>query len=364
MGLTGIRAFWRGRRVLVTGHTGFKGAWLAQWLRAAAADVTGLALPPAGDGIGARLAREGAVPRQHLVDLRDRDAVCRAVAASRAEVIFHLAAQAIVRTAYAAPIDALAANVLGTAHVLDAAGALPDLRAVLVITTDKVYADATRPAREGDRLWAKDPYAGSKVMQEQTADLWRDSLLRDRGVAVATARAGNVIGGGDTGADRLVPDILRACAARRPVTLRRPGAIRPWQHVLEPLSGYMAFAERLAVAPHEAPHALNFGPTEAGQQPVMAVARRLLALLGGVARIDPGEARPIEAAPLRLDSGLASRCLGWHPRLDVAGALRWTVDWHRAVEAGAPAAETTLAQIAAYEARGIEAPAARRVASR
>lgn len=358
-------AFWSGRRVLVTGHTGFKGAWLAQWLGALGADVDGLALPAAGDGIGARLEREGAAPRQHLVDLRDRDATSRAVAASEAEVIFHLAAQAIVRTAYGEPVEAVATNVLGTAHLLEAARGLPGLRAVVVVTTDKVYADASRPAREEDRLGGTDPYGGSKVMQEQVVATWRASFLGGRGVA--TARAGNVIGGGDAGAERLVPDILRARAAGRPVVLRRPDAVRPWQHVLEPLSGYVALAERLARAPAAVPPALNFGPGTSDQRPVIAVTRRLLSLLGGAARIEADGARPVEAAPLRLDSGLAARVLGWQPRLDVGTALRWTVAWHDAVAAGGSAAAATLAQITAYRERGAasaDRPAGRRAATR
>jgi CDP-glucose 4,6-dehydratase len=323
--------FWRGRRVLVTGHTGFKGAWLTLWLHALGADVTGFAGPPPTVPSLFELARVGELCTDVRGDVRDADAV--AGAARGAEVVFHLAAQPIVRAALEDPAGTFATNVLGTAHVLDAARDA----VVVCVTSDKCYAPGPGPHREGDPLGGSDPYSASKAAQEHVAAAYRDAL----GVRVATARAGNVIGGGDWGRDRLLPDLVRARESGAPVTLRHPDAVRPWQHVLDPLAGYLRLAERLAESADYA-DAWNFGPDEA--ETVRSVVDRVCARWPLTVAVAP-PADTVEAPALRLDASKARERLGWAPRLATSEALVATVFWHDRVREGEQARTVTLTQI-------------------
>lgn len=330
-------ATWRGRRVLVTGHTGFKGGWLARWLVAAGAEVHGLALDPEEGAAGGVLAV--GLAGDHRVDLRDEDDVTAAVAAADPEVVLHLAAQPIVAVGYRDPVGTYATNVQGTVHLLDALRDREALRAVLVVTSDKVYRHVDgRRYREGDELGHDDPYANSKALVELLVRGWRASYLDDAGVRVATARAGNVIGGGDPSPARLVPDALRAAGEDEPLRLRRPLATRPWQHVVEPLSGYLLLAEGL-LRDGAAPPAVNFGPPPADQVTVEEVIDRLarqLARSGGeqLRWERAADATMVEAPDLQLDSSLAAAALGWQPRLELDEALAWTVDWWRTERSG------------------------------
>lgn len=344
-------AFWNGRRVLVTGHTGFKGAWAALWLRRLGAEVHGLALPPEGEpnlwrSLGGQVAAAEAV-----ADLRDQDAVRGVVSDARPELVLHMAAQALVRRSYRDPVGTVAANALGTAILLDALRGVSALRAVLVVTTDKVYANeaSDQAFAEGDPLGGADPYSASKAAAELIVRSFAKSFLEPQGVAVATARAGNVIGGGDWAEDRLVPDLCRAAAAGEPLRLRYPESVRPWQHVLDPLAGYLRYLEALG-AGGDVPRTLNFGPRPGGSMTSAALAEAVIAKLGGTRGWvpDPGP-HPPEAPTLSLDSSLARESLGWVPRLELPEAARWTGAWYAAFAKGAPARALCEDQIAAYE---------------
>lgn len=347
-------AFWRDRRVLLTGHTGFKGAWAALWLRQMGARVTGLALDPEDRrGIFAT-ACGGIGIADRRGDILDPAAVADAVAAADPEVVIHMAAQTLVRRSYAEPVETMAVNALGTARVLDALRPVDGLRAVVVVTTDKVYANAGdgRPFVEGDRLGGHDPYSASKAAAEHVAACWADSFLRPRGVACATVRAGNVLGGGDWAEDRLVPDFFRSQRSGEPLRVRYPKAVRPWQFVLEPLAGYLMYAERLAAGKGAdgLPRILNFGPDATHCRPVAEVLDVLCRRFPGV-RVERDEGpKPHEASLLTLDSSLARRVLGWAPRLGLAETLAVTADWYEAQAGGTDMAAFSRDQIAAFAA--------------
>ena len=341
--------FWRRRRVLITGHTGFKGGWLWLWLRGMGAQVTGYALaPPSSPNLWEIVDKGGT---SIIGDVRDADRVRDAVRRADPQVVFHLAAQALVRESYRDPLGTYGTNVLGTGSVLQACRELSSLDCIVVVTSDKVYENdgAGRPFREEDRLGGHDPYSNSKACTELLTGSFRDSYFRD-GPPIATARAGNVIGGGDWSADRLIPDCVRALAAGTPVILRYPGAVRPWQHVLEPLSGYLELAQALVHAPGGAPRAVNFGPDAASFRAVQEVVDGFSARFGG----NPGwkqdpSANPPEASALTLSSALAERSLGWRPRLEIGEALAWTADWYRAFAAEENMVSFSQTQIARYE---------------
>ena len=344
-------AFWQGRKVLVTGHSGFKGAWLTLWLEALGASVAGLS-----DGVPSDPSLHALIGAPDVVgvDVRDPAAVRRAVAAARPSVVFHLAAQPLVRRSYEAPAETLAVNVQGTAHVLDAVREAGGVEAVVVVTSDKCYAPAAASPdwghRESDPLGGRDPYSASKAAAELVCAAYRASY----GLPLATARAGNVIGGGDWGADRLLPDVMRAALHGGPVELRSPSAVRPWQHVLNPLSGYLLLAERLAGGDAEAADAWNFGPAIDEALPVRDLVERIARLWGAdtlTIAAQEGD-HPPETATLRLDSTRARLRLGWHPAWDLDEGLSAIVDWYRAYEREADLREVTLAQIAAYQAAG------------
>jgi len=346
------RAGWRGRRVLVTGHTGFKGGWLCTWLDALGAEVTGLARPaPDGPSFYAATAL-GSRMNSRIGDVCDASAVEDAYAGARPEVVFHLAAQALVRRSYREPLDTVATNVMGTAVVLDAARRR-DTRAVVVVTSDKCYAPRSdgAPHREEDRLGGHDPYAASKAAAEIVTAALRDSFLAPR-CGVATARAGNVIGGGDWGEDRLLPDAVRSIVQDGVMTVRSPDAVRPWQHVLDPLDGYLTLAERLLDAPAAWSEAWNFGPSPSpvSVQEVLSTFQRAWPALRWQSGGGGAEAAVLrEQHVLQVDSSKARARLGWTPRLDTAAAVEAAVAWYRRWREGASCeslTELTKEQIA------------------
>ena len=345
-------AFWQGRRVLVTGHTGFKGAWLAIWLRELGAQVSGLALAPdTQPSLFGAAALENLL-RHRLGDIRQLDTVLAAVRGARPEIVFHLAAQSLVRRSYAEPAITYQANVEGTLHVLEALRLSSGVRAAVIVTSDKCYENrgAGRPFREDDALGGEDPYSSSKACAEVVTAAMRHSFFtRADGPAVATARAGNVIGGGDWAEDRLIPDIERAIHAGQSVRVRNAAAVRPWQHVLEPLSGYLLLAEKLCGGGQPFASGWNFGPHEADAVPVSQVVRRALKLWKAEgAWQDSPEAGSPEASYLSLDAGRARERLGWRPRLRLPAALEWTVDWYRRFRGGESALELATAQVRRY----------------
>ncbi len=351
--------FWAGRRVLVTGHTGFKGSWLTLLLSDLGAQVTGYALDPPTDPSLFEAARVAEGVESVIGDVGDAAAVEALVRRTDPGVVVHMAAQSLVRESYREPLETYRVNVMGTVSVLEALRRVPGRRSVVVVTSDKCYENLERMEgyRESDRLGGRDPYSNSKACAELAASAYRDSFFppADRakhGVALATARAGNVIGGGDWAKDRVVPDIVNAIGAGRPARIRNPHAHRPWQHVLDALWGYVVLAERLDRAPAEHAEAWNFGPSSSSVLPVGRLADDVCRLWGGGARwvTDEGP-HPHEAARLQLDSTKSRTRLGLPPSLDYETAMAWTVDWYRAFHAGADMREFTMSQIRAFRSR-------------
>jgi CDP-glucose 4,6-dehydratase len=344
--------FYRGRTVLVTGHTGFKGGWLCAALKRLGARVTGLALAPDTDPNLFQAAAIGQGMESVLGDIRDLATVEKVLRERRPEIVFHNAAQPLVLRSYRQPVETYATNVMGTVHVLEAARRAQSVRAVVVVTSDKCYDNRglERGYREDDPMGGHDPYSSSKGCAELVAAAYRASFFAGEGTAaIATARAGNVIGGGDWAQDRIVPDMVRGIMAGRPVVIRHPEAVRPWQHVLEPLRGYLMLGQRL-YQERKFAAGWNFGPGENEALTVRQLAEQMVACWGA-GRLEfasEGEA-PHEAAYLKLDSAKARSELGWKPALTPAEALRWTVEWYRAY-AGDPAAgpAVTTAQLERY----------------
>jgi CDP-glucose 4,6-dehydratase len=345
-------AFWRDRRVLVTGHSGFKGAWLALWLQSLGAHVTGFSAGLPTDPSMHQLARVGEGMESVEGDVRDADSIAAAVAASRPEVIVHMAAQALVRRAFEQPRETYATNVMGTVNVLDAVRQHPGgVRAVVVVTTDKCYENREWEwgYREDEPMGGHDPYASSKGCAELVTSAYRNSFFADPdGPRIASARAGNVIGGGDWGADRLVPDIMRAALAGEPVRVRNPNSIRPWQHVVNPLSGYLILAQALCESPEHAT-GWNFGPADEDARPVGWMVERMAELWPAELRwvLDEGP-HPHEARYLKLDSSRARGRLGWRPPVELDEALQSIVDWYQALRDEADMRAITLGQIEAF----------------
>lgn len=331
-----LEAFYRGRRVLVTGHTGFKGGWLCLWLKSLGAEVAGFALAPEHGPLGLyTAARVGEGLDSTFGDVRDLPALEKAFARARPDVVFHLAAQALVRRSYRDPAGTFEVNVQGTAHVLEAARRTGFARTIVVVTSDKCYQNLDgRPRREEDPLGGVDPYSSSKAAAEIIAASYRDSFFRpERGFGLATARAGNVIGGGDWAEDRLLPDCARAWREGRPARLRHPHAVRPWQHVLEPIRAYLTLAARLSQDPAAFAEAWNFGPC-ADDSPAAEEVARLFQEAWGVKkellRVEPEAAAPYESPALRLDCGKAAARLALFPVWDAARAVREAAAWYRA----------------------------------
>ena len=345
-------AFWRGRRVVLTGHTGFKGGWLALWLARMGARVTGLALAPRTTPDLFSAAGIGGMIDSHIVDIRDAAATRAVIRAAAPEVVFHLAAQALVREGYRAPVETFGANVMGTVHVLDALRDLDGVKAAVMITTDKVYQNRewAWPYREDDALGGHDPYSASKAACELVIASYRLSFLSKQGLAVASTRAGNVIGGGDWSQDRLIPDAVRAWQSGTALQIRRPDAVRPWQHVLEPAAAYLVLAERLCADPALAA-AYNIGPNSHEMATVRAVITLARDAHGmGETVFGTEDAGPHEAGLLALETARARAVLGITPRWRLEQAVGRTMAWYRAFHAGADARALCLDDIAAYEA--------------
>ena len=347
--------FWKGRRVLVTGHTGFKGAWLTCWLELMGADVCGFALAPEGTpNLWALLDRN--TGKSHIADINDQAAIARVLEMERPEIVMHLAAQSLVRRSYAAPIETFATNVVGTVTLLHLASQAESVRGVVVVTSDKCYEnyETGQAYREDDRMGGRDPYSASKGCAELATAAMRASYFQPYAAAgsrarVATARAGNVIGGGDWSEDRLVPDIVRGCLSPAAmVALRSPRSVRPWQHVLEPLGGYLMLAEQLFVEVAGADAAWNFGPDESEARPVLDVAQAIVAALGqGRIEAPEREADLHEAKLLHIDSAKA-RELGWSPVFNFEETIRMTADWYRRWSLGEDPASLCAEQIESY----------------
>jgi CDP-glucose 4,6-dehydratase len=348
--------FWAHRRVLLTGHTGFKGAWLSLWLQTLGADVTGLAPGPPTEPSLYRLARVGEHMRERVLDVRDASAVAQAVREARPEVVLHLAAQPLVRRSLRDPALTYAVNLMGTVNLLEAlrlsGEAGSPVRAAIVVTSDKCYenpAPGGRPFVEGDRLGGADPYSSSKACAELAVAAYRRSFFGDPDATrLASARAGNVIGGGDWGEYRLLADAARAVETGQRLRVRNPGAVRPWQHVLNPLGGYLLLAQELWRSAGAA-QAWNFGPVDADADTVASVVARLSELWGGRLRWEPDEAEhPPEASHLALDSTRARTELGWRPALGLDDGLRLLVEWNEALREGRDMRSVSLEQIVGW----------------
>lgn len=346
--------FWRERRVLLTGHTGFKGAWLSLWLQRLGARVTGFSLGVPTEPSLYELARVGEGMESIEGDVRDPGALASALASARPEVVIHMAAQSLVRRSFSQPRLTYEVNVMGTVNLLDAVRRDGDVRVVVNVTSDKCYQNREWEwaYREDEPMGGHDPYSSSKGCAELVTDAFRRSFFADGATRVASARAGNVIGGGDWGEDRLIPDLMRAALEDRIVYVRNPDSIRPWQHVLNPLGGYLALAQALWSSQHLA-GGWNFGPAEEDARPVRWIVQRIAALwprpLTWVEDAEPSRFSLHEARYLKLDSARARARLGWRPRWDLARGLDATVAWYRALRAGEDMAAVTAQQIGAYE---------------
>lgn len=344
--------FWAGKRVLLTGHTGFKGAWCALWLRQLGADVHGLALEPEGDpNLWTLIGRP--IDQGAIGDIRDSAVVQAAFMAAEPEIVIHMAAQALVRRSYQDPAATYETNVMGVVHVLDAARASASVRAIVIVTSDKCYENREQlwAYREDEPMGGADPYSASKGCAELVTASYRRSFFSNpQGPWIASGRAGNVIGGGDWSDDRLIPDCIRAFQEQRAVPIRNPLSTRPWQHVLEPICGYLMLAQALYERGGEVADGWNFGPPDEDVWQVSRIVEHLADAWGGKARWAPdNDFHPHEATLLRVDATRARVRLGWRPRLGIAKALDWTIEWFKAVEAGQAALDTTLGQISRFE---------------
>ena len=344
--------FWRGKRVLLTGYTGFKGGWLALWLRRLGAEVTGIALAPNTKPSLFELAHIADVVDGHICDIRNLSKLTEIIRAAQPEIVFHLAAQPLVRASYRDPLETYSTNIMGTANLLNALRDLDNIRVAVMVTTDKVYCNNEwgYPYRETDVLGGHDPYSASKAASEIIVASYRDSFLAQQGVAVATARAGNVIGGGDWSEDRLIPDAVRAWSCARPLIIRNPHAIRPWQHVLEPLCGYLTLAHKLWEQP-DLEGAYNFGPYthEAGTvENVIGLASEAYGAC--VTNYQNNNENPHEAGWLALEVAKSRVALGINPKWNLVETVKRTIAWYRAQQQGTDARILCEAEITQYEA--------------
>jgi CDP-glucose 4,6-dehydratase len=355
-------AFWKGKRVFLTGHTGFKGSWLSLWLQNLGASLTGYALAPPTNPSLFDLARVTDGMQSIEGDIRDLETFKAALINAEPEIVIHMAAQPLVRDSYEYPVKTFATNVMGTVHLFEAIRATPSVRAVVNITTDKCYENKEWiwGYREDEPMGGHDPYSASKACAELVSSAYRTSFFQPDGhkVAMATARAGNVIGGGDWAKDRLMTDLIAAFTSGKPLLIRNPNAIRPWQHVLEPLRGYLMLAEKLFTHGADYAEAWNFGPNDEDAKPVSWLTERLTEFWGGNAQwqMQPGD-HPHEANYLKLDISKAKTKLGWSPSMDLGQALRLTTEWVQQRAAGADARAITLQQIQAYQDEVIDSRA-------
>jgi CDP-glucose 4,6-dehydratase len=347
-----VNSVFAGRRIFLTGHTGFKGGWLALCLASAGASIRGYALDPETEFSLFKSARISSLVDDVRGDIRDAAKLDRAMREFAPDIVFHLAAQPLVRRSYVDPVGTYATNVLGTAHLLESVRTLPSVRAVVVVTTDKCYLNREWPwgYRETDPLGGYDPYSSSKACAEILCASYRSSFFSpDSKVLLATARAGNVIGGGDWSEDRLIPDLIRGFIGGEPVAIRRPLSVRPWQHVLEPIAGYLLLGEKLLAGEARFADAWNFGPWDDDAWPVERIATTMARRWGGRATwFRDGQQSVHEAGLLKLDSSKARAELGWQPRLRLDIALEWLVDWYQAWQGGTDMQSFTLKQIEAY----------------
>jgi len=351
--------FWSDQRVFLTGHTGFKGSWTAKWLASTGARVAGYALPPNTTPDLHSMLFPLAGVASKFGDVLDVGPLGQAVAAADPTIAIHMAAQPLVRLSYREPAYTYAVNVMGTLNVLEALRKAPNLKTIVVVTTDKVYRndDSGHVFVESDPLGGHDPYSSSKAACEEVVSCYDQSYFADAGVAVATVRAGNVVGGGDWSEDRLLPDIWRAMQSGQPLVLRNPLSTRPWQHVLDPVSGYLRFAEKLHQSGGEGlPKALNFAPVADTPLTVQTVAEMMGEALGlEKAWVQAEGFQPVEMKLLALDSTLARKTIGWKPALTGREAIQWTADWFLNQRQGGDCAAFTAKQIADYEERTTEA---------
>ncbi len=350
-------AFWQGKRVFLTGHTGFKGGWLSLWLQQLGADVTGYALeaPTTPSLFEVASVARGMV--SIIGDVRDGEALKRAMAQARPEIVIHMAAQPLVRYSYVNPVETYATNVMGVVNLLEAVRATPGVRSVVNVTSDKCYENREWPwgYRENEAMGGYDPYSNSKGCAELVTAGYRSSFFNaekyaEHGIALGSGRAGNVIGGGDWAMDRLIPDMLRAIGAGQPVMIRNPHSIRPWQHVLEPLSGYLTLAEKLYSEGPVHAEGWNFGPHDTDAKPVEWIIERMTQEWGaGASWSLDGQNHPHEATYLKLDCSKARGQLGWYPRWDIGQTIAKIVEWHKAFDEGLDMRELSLAQITTYQ---------------
>jgi CDP-glucose 4,6-dehydratase len=350
-------SFWQGKRVFLTGHTGFKGSWMSLWLQSLGAELTGFSLEPPTQPSLFDVARVADGMRSIIGDVRDLSGLQAALQQAKPEIVIHMAAQALVRYSYQNPVETYATNVMGTVHLLESVRTTPGVKSVVIVTTDKCYENRewVWGYRENEPMGGYDPYSNSKGCAELVTAAYRNSYFNpeqysEHGVAVATGRAGNVIGGGDWAQDRLIPDMLRAVSKGDAVMIRSPHSIRPWQHVLEPLSGYMTLAERLYLDGTAFAESFNFGPYDSDAKPVEWIIERLCQVWGGGAswRLD-GQPQPHEATYLKLDCSKAHSRLAWRQRWNLEQAIEKIVHWHQAGNKGCDMRDTTLAQIASYQ---------------
>ena len=344
--------FWRGKRVFLTGHTGFKGGWLTLWLTDMGAEVHGYALmPPTEPNFYTVANLSKRLASSTIADILDSDALALAMQTAQPDIVLHLAAQPLVRYSYVSPVETYAVNIMGTVKLLEAVRQMPGVKAVVIITTDKCYESRewVWPYRENEALGGFDPYSSSKACSELVTAAYRRSFLEPAGKHLASARAGNVIGGGDWAADRLVPDFLRALDSGRALTIRSPLATRPWQHVLEPLSGYLMLAEKLFIEGQSFAEAWNFGPDEADSKPVQWIVEYLCGQAPDAVWQLDASLQPHEAKILKLDSSKAKVQLDWRPRWNLQTALGMTLAWHQAWKQGADMAEVSAQHIQKYE---------------
>lgn len=348
--LVGKMRFWQGRKVFITGHTGYKGSWLSLWLNLLGAEITGYSLQAEADSLFAT-AGIGHLTHSVTGDICDREHLADAIASFSPEIVLHLAAQSLVRVSYTDPIATFAANVMGTVNLLEAVRQTGSVKAAVVVTSDKCYENREWlwGYREVDPMGGHDPYSASKGCAELATAAYRRSFFQGGASAIATVRAGNVIGGGDWSVDRIVPDIMRALSSGEAVLVRNPNAVRPWQHVCEPLYGYLLLAEQLFFKGEELAEAWNFGPDDDGARSVAWLVEHVCRKWGGGAGwCQDARQHPHEANYLKLDCSKAKARLGWRPRLDVATALDWTVEWYRESLKGTDLRALTEQQIHDY----------------